>query len=130
MDIILKTVIAAVICTVCVLLIKQYRPELSLFAQLAGLMVVLFIGFDVVTKVIEYSQDILSGGLIESAYLTVLLKALAIAIVSRIGGDLCRDSGNSALAFGVELTAKAVILTLTMPMIKNLADITAGLLKG
>lgn len=130
MDIILKTVIAAVICTVCVLLIKQYRPELSLFAQLAGLMVVLLIGFDVVTKVIEYSQDILSGGLIESAYLTVLLKALAIAIVSKIGGDLCRDSGNSALAFGVELTAKAVILTLTMPMIKNLADITAGLLKG
>lgn len=130
MDIILKITLLAIICIVCVLLIRQYRPEFSFFAQVAGLLAVLIICFDVIVKIINYSESVLSDDIIDSAYITVLLKALAIAVISKIGGDLCRDSGNSALAFGVEFAAKALVLTLTMPMLKNLADVTAGLLKG
>ncbi len=130
MDTILKITLVAIVCTVCIVLIRQYKPEISVLVQLAGLAAILFIGFEIVSGVISYLQSVLSQGFIDSAYITLLLKALGIAVVSKIGGDLCRDSGNSALAFGVELAGKAAILTMTMPMIKNLADITSGLLKG
>ena len=130
MEDIIKIAAIAVICCICVLLIRQYRPELSLFAQIAGLAAVLAVGMAIITKVMAYCQSVFSESIIDNGYLTLLIKALGIAIVSKIGGDLCRDSGNSALAFGVELAAKAAILLLTLPMLKNLADVTSGLLKG
>lgn len=130
MEDVIKITVISVICAVCVLLIKQYRPELSLFAQVAGLVAILVVGMAIISKVISYCESVFSESLIDSGYLTLLLKALGIAVVSKIGGDLCRDSGNSALAFGVELAAKAAILLLTLPMLKNLADVTSGLLKG
>ena len=130
MEEIIKLTAAAVIGCICIVLVRQYRPELSLLTQLAGLVVVLVFSASVMSKVTDYCRDFLSEGIVDSGYLKLLFKALGIAVVAKVGGDLCRDSGNNALAFGVELASKGAILLLTMPMLKNLVDITSGLLKG
>ena len=130
MEEIIKLTAAAIIGCICIALIRQNRPELSLLAQLAGLVAVLVFSASVMSKITDYCRDFLSEGIIEGGYLKLLFKALGIAVVAKIGGDLCRDSGNNALAFGVELASKGAILLLTLPMLKNLVEITSGLLKG
>ena len=130
MEEIIKLTAAAIIACVGIVLVRQYRPELSLLAQLAGLAAVLIFSATVMSKITDYCRDFLSQGIIEGGYLKLLFKALGIAIAAKAGGEVCRDSGNNALAFGVELASKGAILLLTLPMLKNLADITSGLLKG
>lgn len=130
MEEIVKLTAVVVIGCICVVLIRQHRPELSLLVQLAGLAVVLTFAVAVMSNALDYCRDYLAQDIIDEGYLKLLLKALGIAVVAKIGGDVCRDSGNSALAFGVELASKAAILLLTLPMLRNLADITSGLLKG
>ncbi|MBQ8229046.1 MAG: hypothetical protein IJZ88_08560 [Clostridia bacterium] len=130
MEEIIKISAVAVIGAVCAILIKQYRPELTVFVQLAGFIAVLSVGTVTVTKVISYCENVFSQEIIDVGYLSLLIKALAIAIVSKFAGEICRDSGNNVLGFGVDLIAKAAILLLTLPMLKNLADVTSGLLKG
>lgn len=127
---ILKIVIMSIVCSVGVILLRQYRPELSLFGQIAGLSAVLIIGAATISGIVEYCRSILEDSIIDKGYLALLIKGLGIAIAAKFGEDLCRDSGNSALAFGVELVAKAAILMMTLPMLDKLADITSGLLKG
>ncbi len=130
MEMIIKISAAAVLCTVCVILVRQYRPELSLFVQTAGLAAVIIAGAAVLTGVKAYCENIFSQDFIEQGYLVLLVKALSVTVVSKIAGDICRDSGNSALAFGVELVAKGSVLLMILPMLKNLAEVTSGLLKG
>ena len=130
MEEIIKLTAVAVVGCICVVLVRQHRPELSLLIQLAGLVSVLIFSIAVMDKITDYCRAFLDEGIVDSGYLKLLYKALGIAVAAKIGGDVCRDSGNSALAFGVELASKAAILLLTLPMLRNLADITSGLLKG
>ena len=44
--------------------------------------------------------------------ISVLIKALGVAVAAQIAGDICRDNGNSAVAGVSELAAKATIIAL------------------
>lgn len=127
---ILKIAILAIICAVTALLVKQYKPEYALFVQLGGLMAVMLMAVNIISRLISYSQQLIESPYLEQGYIDVLFKSLGVAITSKIGADISRDSGNSALAFGVELAGKGAIILLCMPMLKALADAAAGLLKG
>ncbi len=128
MDIVLKATAFAVIGAVCVVLIKQLRPEISVFVQLAGLFAVLIISAQAMRGAIDFVNGFAKEGIVQGEYIALLLKALAISVIAKIGSDLCRDSGNNALAFGVELVGRVLILAMCLPMLKSLAQITSGLL--
>ena len=51
--------------------------------------------------------------------ISVLIKALGVAVAAQIAGDICRDNGNSAVAGVSELAAKATIIALALPLIKS-----------
>ena len=82
MEEIIKLTAAAIIGCICIALIRQYRPELSLLAQLAGLVAVLVFSASVMSRIADYCRDFLSEGIIEGGYLKLLFKALGIAVVA------------------------------------------------
>ena len=61
------------------------------------------------------------------AYFPLLLRAVGIALLSEVTATVCRDAGEESIAKSVELLAKAEILILSFPLIKQLFD-TAELL--
>lgn len=63
-----------------------------------------------------------------SAHTATLFQALGIAILSQICADLCRESGESGLAGGVELTGKVEILLLCLPLMEELLSLARELL--
>ena len=130
MEAILKTAAIAVVCAVAVVLIKKYIPEYAPFAQIAAFVALALSMLQTVRGVIEYFSDFLSSGVIDAGYAIQLFKALGIAAAAQFGAEVCRDSDNSALAFALETAAKIAIISMSLPMFKNLAEITAGLLKG
>ncbi len=130
MDALLRIVGIAVICSVAVLVLRQSRPEYALFTQLAGLVCVFAVGTQILSAVLGAVQSMLPDTIADGGYLTLLCKTLAVAALGKLGGSLCADAGSSALQFAVELTARAVILLLCMPMLRALAEVAVGLLKG
>ena len=57
--------------------------------------------------------------LLEPGTKTNLCVPGADAVAAQIAGDICRDNGNSAVAGVSELTAKATIIALALPLIKS-----------
>ena len=55
-----------------------------------------------------------------SGYAEFLFKALAIAILTQFCAELCRESGESGAANGVELAGKAEILLISLPLINEI----------
>lgn len=56
-----------------------------------------------------------AGGYIEKS-LSVILKALGVALMSRFCSGICRDCNEASLADGVESVGKAVIFLMSVPI--------------
>ena len=130
METIIRILLTVIICSAAVIIISRYIPEYAPFAQIAALIAVFISITGAAESIITYISDFISSGAIDSTYAVIVFKALGVAIIAQFGAELCRDCGNSALAFSLETAAKIIILSMSLPMLKNLADITAGLLKG
>ena len=57
-----------------------------------------------------------------------LLKALGIAVLTQCCAELCRESGESGVANGVELAGKVEILLLALPLIAEILSTARELL--
>ena len=66
------------------------------------------------------------SGMGDSAEL--LLKALGIAWLTQCCADVCRESGESGAANGVELAGKAELLLLALPLLNNVLEVVSELL--
>ena len=57
------------------------------------------------------------GGLLPELF-TPLLKTAAIALISRVGSDLCRDAGESAMASLVETAGAFGAILVSLPLME------------
>ncbi|MCD7722369.1 MAG: stage III sporulation AC/AD family protein [Clostridiales bacterium] len=62
-----------------------------------------------------------------AAYIKLMLKVLGISITVQFAADLCRDAGESALAYQCETAAKIIILAMILPLFETVIKIIAGL---
>ena len=133
-----KLVAAAVAAAMAALIVRQVKPELALFVQLGGVLAVALLLMDVLRELLAAVQGILQfapgGGDIgtfggNSAY-TLLVKALGVCITTQLAADICRDSGSGSLANTVELGGRLLVLGLTLPLLKSIAELAVGLIRG
>ena len=59
----------------------------------------------------------------------VMLKAVGITIDGQLAAQLCKDAGESALAYAVELAAKAAVLAAAFPLLRQLFDTIGEILR-
>ena len=57
-----------------------------------------------------------------------MLKALGMALVSKLCADVCRDSGETALAGGVESAGRIAILVLSLPTFAKILALVGEML--
>ena len=63
-----------------------------------------------------------------SEILSLLLRIIGLAYAAEFAAQLCRDAGQGAAAFKVELAAKTAILLLALPVLASIISCLAPLL--
>ena len=53
----------------------------------------------------------------------IVLKCAAMAVVVRLGGDIFRDAGQSALAALLEITGAVAAMIVTMPLLRSVLEL-------
>ncbi len=109
---------AAVFTVLCVALIKKTNSEITLILSICG---VLLVGTAALSKaeiLIEWIKTLSEESIIGET-LSIVLKTVGISVVTGISINLCKDSGESALAAGVNLMAKICVLLLTVPLLEQ-----------
>lgn len=53
----------------------------------------------------------------------ILLKAVGMTILGQLAAALCKDAGESALAYTVQLAAKVGVLAVSLPLLTQLLAI-------
>lgn len=122
MDII-KIIGIGLIALVISVIIKQYKPEMSMYVSLIAGVIILslsFDGFSRVVNIIENYSDKLS---VSSKYVAILLKITGISILAEFACSMCRDCGESAIASKIELASKILIISASIPIISSLLEV-------
>ena len=60
-----------------------------------------------------------------SIWLSPLLRCCAVAVLVRVGAELCRDAGEGSLAAKVELCGVVAVLTIALPLLRYLMQLLA-----
>lgn len=109
-----------VLCEITVyVLLKQYKPEFALLSEAVSIVIILFMLTDEIKKAIG-SFGTYFGFLSQAEeYISVMLKILGISLVTQFTSDMCRDSGESALASKVEFAGKVMIAAASLPVIEG-----------
>ena len=118
----------ALLALAAVLVMKALKSEFAGFAALASSAVLMCAALVSFSPVLEYINTLAEGSPF-SEHLTVLLKAMGITLLVQFASEICRDSGETALASKLELVGKAEILLLCMPLVKELITLAAQMME-
>lgn len=127
MAILLKLSAAALVASAVCLLLKKSNPEMGLalsvlvcagaFALVAGLL-------SPVMEILEAARKL--SGLSEALFYPVI-KAVGIGIWVKLSSDVCRDSGQGAMAGCMEIAGAICALYVALPLMETLLDMLEDL---
>lgn len=127
----MKIVSVAGICIAAAVLCKLFSDsgkEYALYIKLAAAAAVMSVIIIFVSPIAETVRSIYSRAGADEEYLTVLFKALGICYITQFTCDVCKDSGENALATQAELAGKISLMIIALPLFESLSGIVAGLI--
>ncbi len=126
MELIIKSAAAALTAAAVGLLIKKSNPEISMLlgACTAALIVGAATAFASGIKELTQTVQNIAGG--SSAFAAPVMKCLAVAIITKLSADLCRDSSQAAAASALELAGSICAMSIAMPLIMSVLKMIGG----
>ena len=121
-----RIVVLAMIGLILTAIIKQWKADFLPLVRLAITVVFALCALSVASPLISFVKDLMDESV--GAWVTPLLKALGIAVLTQIAADLCRECGEPSMAGGVELIGKIEILLLSIPLIEEVMEIARELI--
>lgn len=112
----------AAVCALCAAafgaILKKTNRELSLLLTAGAAALLLLWAVEGAAPLLAQLEGLTEG--VPGRYGKIMLKAVGIALIGQFASHTCKDAGESALAFTVELSARAAILAAAFPLLTEL----------
>ena len=128
MDEIIKIIGIGLATLILIIIIKQYRPEFAIYISLLAGALILYMALDHIVEVINLLKQISNKSGINNKFLGLLLKMTGIAFLTEFAINICKDSGEGALANKIEIGSKALVVSMSIPIIYNLLEVILKLM--
>lgn len=125
----IKITAIALISLVLIIFLRNTNREFAFILTVASSLILFSIVINDFFQVIERVNEISSQIENLNSYVSLMVKILGITLITQFVIDLCRDSGENALASQMEITSKIIILIMIMPLFEAVMNVVTGLLK-
>ena len=109
--------------------VKKGSPEGALALTLAAAVVVLLFLSGPLEELLRFLTELGRNSGVSQTLLIPLYKTIGIALVVKVGGDLCRDAGESALASVVETAGSVCALLVALPLLQSVLTLLMELME-
>ena len=123
-----KIIGIAIITLLLTIIIKELKPEFSIYVTLSGSIIILFLIINNISYIISEFNNILVSLNIDSKIFTMITKIIVIGYITEFSASLCKDFNNNVLSEKIILAGKILIFSISMPIFKSIVDIVIGLL--
>ena len=109
-------------------LLKRFHGELGLFVSVAASLLILLAVLGSLAPLTGLINELAGEAGTDSACITILMKALAVSLITQLAADSCRDSGEGAIASKIELAGRTAVLLLAVPLFESILGIVKELI--
>lgn len=126
-DDVLKVCGIAVLCVILLTVLRSSASGISLAVRVGGGLLIFGTLLSVLRENIGVLETLVSlplghGDSYVSKAFSLMLKALGIALLTKLCADICRDCGESTLAGGVEGVGRMAIFSLCLPIVAEIIE--------
>ncbi|WP_322199453.1 stage III sporulation AC/AD family protein [Acutalibacter intestini] len=101
-------------------LVKRSNREYALLLTAAAAVLMILNVLEKAGPLAEQIASLTGSGQLQGECLGVMLKAVGLTVTGQLAARMCKDAGESALAYGVELATKVAVLAASMPVLAQL----------
>ena len=129
MDIILKATAGILIAVVLTLILNRQGKEFSLLLVVFVCCVVLVLALKYYKEIFDFINELQGYGNLNYKMVSIILKAVATALLSEITVLICQDSGNAALGKTIQILSSVIIIHLCLPLFTELLELVETVLE-
>lgn len=118
----------AVLMALLSLVVRQHRAEYGVVVALACGVGLLLLLLGSMGSLVEPLKQLVQKSGVDTGWLSLLIKALGICLVTQFAADACRDAGQTALAAKAELAGRISVVGLALPMLLSMLETVSDLL--
>ena len=120
---ILQIVALGIIAAILSLVLKEYKPELSIHISIVTGVLIFILVLGKLNSVLSILKLYVTKSGIDILYFSTILKVIAIAYITEFGAQICRDSNEGSIASKIEFAGKVIIMVMAVPIYVALLDI-------
>lgn len=109
--------------------VRRGSPEMALLLALGAAVTVLLELVGAVEELLDFLSELGDRSGVSRQLLVPLYKTVGISLVVKVGGDLCRDAGESALASVVETAGSVCALLAALPLLRAVLSLLLELMQ-
>ena len=121
MDII-KIIGIAFISVIFTIILKEYKKDLAIYAVIIGGTLILFYSKETISSIINFINTLSNKSNISSEFIKLLIKITSISILIEFAVSICKDCGENAIAQKLDLGGKAIVISMSIPVISTLLN--------
>lgn len=114
---IVKVVAIAFVALFIMMLLKNTKSELNPLMAITTCALIFFIVIDPLKEIITFLQTVADKANIDTVYIGIVLKILAIAYIASFSSALCRDANADSLGTQIDFAGRIMILVLAIPIL-------------
>lgn len=122
MDVLIQVICFSLITMFLYLFLKETKSNFAVMLLLAGGIIIFLFVMPYVNEIIAFMQEIAKESGMDSTYISIVMKIIAIAYLSTFCSYICNDAGVSVLGKKVEFVGKIMILLLAIPIMVNILN--------
>lgn len=111
------------------LVVKRGSPEMALLLPLGAVVAVLLFLAGSVRELMEFLKELGERSGVSQTLFVPLYKTIGISLVVKVGGELCRDAGEAALAAAVETAGAICALLTALPLLRAVLSLLLELMQ-
>lgn len=123
-----KLAVLAVTALICAGIVRRGTPEIALLLVLAAGAAVLGLVMGELQEVVEELWYLAWAACLEEEVLRPVLKTVAISILTKITGEICRCGGEGGLAACVETAGVVLALWVALPLVEGVLRLMGELM--
>ena len=122
MENVVKIIGIGIISLIIIIIIKQYKPEFSIYISLIAGVIILSLVIGKLQEIISLLDNLANKANINKSFLLLLIKITGISILAEFAISICKDAGETAIANKVDLGGKILIMSLSIPIISTMLE--------
>ena len=122
-----KVAVLAVCAVLCAGVVRRGAPEFGVLLALGTGACILFLLYDGLRQILEAIARLAQMACLDQSVLRPVIKTVAISILTKITGELCRCSGESGIAAFVETAGTILAVGAALPLAEGVLELMGQL---